>query len=62
MFSLEKLNILKPYKKCRRMWDIWANQLLPKALKSCPKSNKSTNLVTLATANSNSVLNQGIYD
>ena len=31
------------------MWDIWANQLLPKALKSCSKSNKSPNLVTLFT-------------
>ena len=30
------------------MWDIWANQLLPKALKWCPKYNKSPDLVTLA--------------
>ena len=29
------------------MWEIWANYLLPKAIKSCPKSNKSPNLVTL---------------
>ena len=29
------------------MWEIWSNQLLPKALKSCPKSNKLPNLVTL---------------
>ena len=29
------------------MWEIWANLLLPKALKSCTKSNKSPNLVTL---------------
>ena len=29
------------------MCDIWANQLLPKALKTCPKSNKSPSLVTL---------------
>ena len=29
------------------MWEIWANLLLPKALKSCPKSKKSPNLVTL---------------
>ena len=29
------------------MWDIWANKLLPKALKSCPKCEKSPNLVTL---------------
>ena len=29
------------------MWEIWANLLLPKTLKSCPKSNKSPNLVTL---------------
>ena len=29
------------------MREIWANELLPKALKSCPKSNKFPNLVTL---------------
>ena len=29
------------------MCEIWANVLLTKALKSCPKSNKSPNLVTL---------------
>ena len=29
------------------MWEIWADYLLPKALKSCPKSNKLPNLVTL---------------
>ena len=29
------------------MWEIWTNLLLPKALKSCPKSNKLPNLVTL---------------
>ena len=29
------------------MWEIWANYLFLKALKSCPNSNKSPNLVTL---------------
>ena len=29
------------------MIEIWANYLLPKALKTCPKSNKSPTLVTL---------------
>ena len=29
------------------MLEIWANLLLPKALKSCPKSKKSPDLVTL---------------
>ena len=29
------------------MWKIWANSLWPKALKSCPKSYKLPNLVTL---------------
>ena len=29
------------------MEKIWANYLLPKVLKSCPKSNKLPNLVTL---------------
>ena len=35
------------YKNCLKMWEIWANLLLPKGLKSCPKSNKSPDLVTL---------------
>ena len=30
------------------MWEIWTNWLLPKGLKTCPKSNKSPNLVTLS--------------
>ena len=47
MISLEKLKILTPLKKCLRMWEIWANKLLPKALKSCLKLKKSPNLVTL---------------
>ena len=38
------------YKNCLRMWETWANQMSPKALKSCPKSNKSPNLVTLIWA------------
>ena len=29
------------------MWEIWAIKLLPVALKTCPKSNKSPNLFTL---------------
>ena len=37
-------------KKCLRMWEIWANKLLPKALKSCQKSNKLPNKVTLIVA------------
>ena len=32
------------------MWEICENKLLPKALKSCPKSNKLPNLVTLDPA------------
>ena len=35
------------FNNCLRMWENWTNKLLPKALKSCPKSNKSPNLVTL---------------
>ena len=31
------------------MWEIWAILMLPKALKRCPKSDKSPNLVTLIT-------------
>ena len=40
MISLEKLKILTPLQK-----------LSPKTLKSCPKSNKSPNLVTLDRRN-----------
>ena len=29
------------------MWEIWANEVLPKALKTCPKFNKSPDLVTM---------------
>ena len=47
MISIEKFKILTPSQKLPRMWEIWANKLLPKALKSCTKSNKSPNLVTL---------------
>ena len=47
MITLEKWWILTPLQKVLRMWEIWANYLLPKALKRCPKSNKSLNLVTL---------------
>ena len=32
------------------MWEIWANYLLPKALKSCPKCKTLSNLVTLTVA------------
>ena len=39
------------YKNCLRMSEIWASQSLPKALKSYPESNKSTNLVTLSMIN-----------
>ena len=47
MISLEKWYILTPLKNCLRLWEIWANQLLPKALKSRPMCKKSPNLVTL---------------
>ena len=49
IISLEKLNISTLYKICLRMQEIWASQLLPKALKICPKSKKSPNMVTLDT-------------
>ena len=41
MISLEKLKSLTP------LWEIRAKYLIPKALKSCTKSNKSPNLVTV---------------
>ena len=50
MISLESERFWHLYKNCLWMWEIWANYLLPKAIKSCPKSNKSPNLVTLFAA------------
>ena len=47
MISLEKDRFWHLYKNCVKMWEIWENKLLPKALKTCPESNKSPNLVTL---------------
>ena len=47
MISLKNDSYRHLYKNCLRMWEIWANYLLPKALKSCPKLNKLPNLVTL---------------
>ena len=48
MISLEKLEILTSLQKLpKNQREIWANYLLPKAIKSCPKSNKLSNLVTL---------------
>ena len=32
------------------MWEIWAKEMLPKALKRCPKSKKSPNLVTVVAS------------
>ena len=47
MISLKMIDFDK---KCLRMWEIWAMQLLPKALKTCPKSKKLPNQVALAVA------------
>ena len=35
------------FTKLPKRWEIWAKSFLPKALKTCQKSNKSPNLVTL---------------
>ena len=49
MISLKNDRFWHHYKNCLRVWEIWANWLLPKALKSCPTCKKSPNLVTLFT-------------
>ena len=41
MISLEKLKLLTPLQKLPKNVEIWPNYLLSKALKTCPKSNKS---------------------
>ena len=48
MISLEKLKSLTPLQKLPKNVGDLGKQLLPQALKSCPKSNKSPNLVTLS--------------
>ena len=47
MTSQEKLKILTSLQKLPKNVGDLGKLLLPKALKSCPKSNKSPNLVTL---------------
>ena len=47
MISLEKWEILKPLQKLPKTVVELGKLIMPKALKSCPKSNKSPNLVTL---------------
>ena len=49
-FNLKNDRFWHLFKNCLRMWEIWTNELLPKALKSCPKCKKSPNLVTLNMA------------
>ena len=39
------------HKNCLRMWEIRAYSLVPKPLKTCPKSNKLPNMVTLVVSN-----------
>ena len=48
------------FNNCLRMWEIWANLWLPKALKNCPKSNKSPNLVTLSLMHTTLVVSREI--
>ena len=43
------------------MWEIWANKLLPKAIKSCPKSIKSPNMVQLCGACSLGMCNYDLF-
>ena len=41
VISLEKLKILTTLQNLPKMWAIWAKQVLPQDLKSCPKYNKN---------------------
>ena len=51
MISLEKLKILTALQKLPKNVGVLGNKLLPKALKSYPKSNKLPDLVTLDGSN-----------
>ena len=55
MISLEKSKKLNLYKNCLKIKAIWG-KMLPEALKSCPKCNKSPNVVTLLES-----LLQGVF-
>ena len=59
-FHKKNYIFLHLYKNCLRMWEIWANELLPKALKSWQKSNKLPNLVTLVVSKWESIRNVGM--
>ena len=50
MISLEKSQILTPLQNLSKNVGDLGKLLLPKALKSCPKSNKSPDLLTLVGA------------
>ena len=50
MIALEKWQILTPLQKLLKNVEDWGKKLMPKSLKSCPKSNKSPNLVTLSSS------------
>ena len=52
MILLEKLQMLTPLQKLPKNVGDLGKVLLPQALKSCPKTNKSPNLVTLAVVKS----------
>ena len=47
MISLEKIKILTPLQKLPKIVGDLDKLIFPKALKSCPKSNKLHDLVTL---------------
>ena len=47
MISLEKLKMLTPLQKLPKNVEDLGKLIVAKALKSCPNSNKSPNLVTL---------------
>ena len=47
MISLEKLKILTPFQKLPKNMGDLGKLIVAKGFKSCPKSNKSPNLVTL---------------
>ena len=52
MILLEKLQILTPLQKLPKNVGDLGKVLLPQALKSCPKTNKSPNLVILVVVKS----------
>ena len=61
MILLEKLKILTPLQKLPKNLGVLGKLIIAKGLKSCPKFNKSPNLVTLGPVDRKYLGVQGLW-